>query len=99
MTALDRLKKKSVFETTPLDNAVIFSRHGDVEQAAAELSALRAQVEGLESGLAQALSDARNVAQWMDDNHAADDSVGFATAWAEIQSIIRKLGGFEKESA
>jgi len=41
--------------------------------------------------LEQIKRDALNVAQWMDDNHAEDDSIGFATAWGEIQSIIRKV--------
>jgi len=41
--------------------------------------------------LAQALHDAQSVSEWMDDNHAADDSVGFAEAWAGIQSVIQFL--------
>jgi hypothetical protein len=44
MSALDELKKIRVIDRTALDNAVIFSRHGEVEQAAAELAALRAQI-------------------------------------------------------
>jgi hypothetical protein len=48
------------------------------------------------SNLKQAYRDSQNVAQWMDDNHAGDDSVGFATAWAEIQNVIRELSAAQQ---
>lgn len=44
MSALSELNKKPIMERTALDNAVLFSRHGEVEQAAAELQALRGAV-------------------------------------------------------
>ena len=46
--------------------------------------------------LNQALHDAQAVSEWMDDNHAHDESVGFATAWAEILSVIRYLSGTQQ---
>lgn len=45
MSAFSELSKKRVIDRTPLDNSVLFSRHGDVQQAAAELAALHAVVE------------------------------------------------------
>jgi hypothetical protein len=41
--------------------------------------------------LDQALHDAQSVSEWMNDNKEDNETVGFATAWAEIQAVIRYL--------
>jgi hypothetical protein len=47
--ALLRLNGIPVIDRTPLDNAVLFSRHGEVGQAAIELLEMRAKLERLEA--------------------------------------------------
>jgi hypothetical protein len=49
--------------------------------------------------LDQALHDAQSVSEWMDDNNVGNESVGFATAWAEIQSVIRYLSAAQQPRA
>ena len=45
MSALDKLKKKRVLDRTSLENALLFSRHGEVEKAAEELAAKDKAIE------------------------------------------------------
>jgi hypothetical protein len=47
MNALKMLQMKPNSEKTHLDNAVIFSRHGEIEKAAAQLSAYNAAINTL----------------------------------------------------
>ena len=56
MSAWNDLQKKPVLDRTVLDNAILFSRHGEVEEAAEILAAMQARIEKLETAASQAVA-------------------------------------------
>jgi hypothetical protein len=61
--ALSTLNKIPVTERSHLDNAVLFSRHGEVGNAAIELLAMRDRLARLEAATAKA----REALEWLSD--------------------------------
>ena len=91
MSAYSELAQKSVIDRTPLDNAVLFSRHGDVQQAAAQLAALEA--------VAEAARDVLNTAVVYDDKcgRCTNESAGHNSDCVVVV-LQQKLYAVEKKA-